>query len=83
MTIQEWMDVLADEFGIDTEIDMTAVLDLARDAARGVNRPSAPVTTFMVGYAAGKRGGSSEDISDCIDSANALVTRVSSESSES
>jgi hypothetical protein len=34
-----------------------AVLDLARDAAHGVARPAAPLTTFLVGYAAGRQGG--------------------------
>ncbi|HZC27233.1 MAG TPA: DUF6457 domain-containing protein [Actinopolymorphaceae bacterium] len=33
------------------------VLDLARDAAHAVDRPAAPLTTFLVGYAAGRTGG--------------------------
>lgn len=40
------------------------VLDLARDAAHGVARPAAPLTTFLVGYAAGLRGGSPDDVRD-------------------
>ncbi|WP_278235031.1 DUF6457 domain-containing protein [Isoptericola sp. AK164] len=34
-------------------IDVTEVLDLARDAAHHVARPAAPVTTYLVGYARG------------------------------
>jgi hypothetical protein len=30
------------------------ILDIARDAAHGVERPAAPVTTFLLGYAAGQ-----------------------------
>lgn len=30
------------------------VLDLARDAAHGVERPAAPVTTFLLGLAVGR-----------------------------
>ena len=33
------------------------VLDLAREAARGVARPAAPLTTFLAGYALGAEGG--------------------------
>ena len=35
----------------------TLVLDLAREAAHGVARPAAPLTTFLAGYALGARGG--------------------------
>ncbi|MFD1214918.1 DUF6457 domain-containing protein [Arthrobacter sp. GCM10027362] len=37
----------------DTPVDIDAVLGLAGVAAHGVVRPAAPVTTFIVGYAAG------------------------------
>jgi len=33
------------------------VLDLAREAAHGVARPAAPLTTFLAGYALGAQGG--------------------------
>ncbi|WP_395242885.1 DUF6457 domain-containing protein [Agromyces sp. MMS24-K17] len=34
--------------------DVGAVLDLARDAAHGVARPAAPLTTYLVGLAVGR-----------------------------
>jgi hypothetical protein len=37
----------------DTPVDIDAVLGLAGVAAHGVVRPAAPLTTFVVGYAAG------------------------------
>jgi hypothetical protein len=43
-------------------VDIDLVLDLARDAAHGVARPAAPLTTFLVGLAAGRAGGSDADI---------------------
>ncbi|MCJ1715818.1 DUF6457 domain-containing protein [Microbacterium sp. M1A1_1b] len=46
------------------ELDLDVVLDLARDAAHGVARPAAPLTTFLVGYAAGLRGGAPADVTD-------------------
>ncbi|WP_246165462.1 DUF6457 domain-containing protein [Arthrobacter yangruifuii] len=36
-----------------TPVDVSAVLDLAAVAAHSVVRPAAPLTTFIVGYAAG------------------------------
>lgn len=76
LTLQEWMDALADELDVEVEVDMTAVLDLAKEAAQGVHRPAAPLTTFLVGYAAGMRGGSPEAMSECIDVATTLTERV-------
>jgi len=75
MSLQDWIDALADELGIDTDVDMTAVLDLARDAAHHVERPAAPLTTFLVGYAAAQRGGSELEIAECVDAATALTAR--------
>jgi hypothetical protein len=37
----------------DTPVDIDAVLGLAGVAAHSVVRPAAPLTTFVVGYAAG------------------------------
>jgi hypothetical protein len=43
-------------------VDTGVLLDLARDAAHGVARPAAPLTTFLVGYAAAKAGGGPEAV---------------------
>ena len=52
--LADWIDALAQKLDIDPDdVDLQAVLDLARDAAHNIERPAAPVTTFMVGYAAG------------------------------
>lgn len=70
-----WMRELCTELGLDPEVLATTavrdlVLDLARDAAHGVARPAAPVTTFLVGYAAGARGVAA------LDEAAATATRL-------
>ncbi|MBA3233134.1 MAG: molybdopterin-guanine dinucleotide biosynthesis protein MobA [Propionibacteriales bacterium] len=75
MSVSTWAQQLADALGLDLELDVDPVLDLARDAAHQVERPAAPVTTFLVGYAAGLRGGSPDDIADCIDIATELATQ--------
>ncbi|WP_157728240.1 NTP transferase domain-containing protein [Actinopolymorpha singaporensis] len=52
---------------------INTVLDLARDAAHNVDRPAAPLTTFLVGYAAARRGGSPADLAACVELARGLA----------
>jgi hypothetical protein len=58
--LDAWVAELAADLGLDAAVvDRNLILDLARDAAHGVARPAAPITTFLVGLAAGLRGGDS------------------------
>jgi hypothetical protein len=53
--LSAWVTALCNALGVDpAEVDVTAVLDLARDAAHGVARPAAPVSAFVVGLAVGR-----------------------------
>ncbi|WP_083966918.1 DUF6457 domain-containing protein [Demequina globuliformis] len=53
--VEAWVEALAGELGIDTAVvDIDRLLDAAREAAHSVSRPSAPLTTFLIGYAAGR-----------------------------
>ncbi|MFJ4314593.1 NTP transferase domain-containing protein [Streptomyces lavendulae] len=52
--LEQWITAAKDELGIDVDVDITTLLDVARDAAHGVARPAAPLTTFLVGYAAAR-----------------------------
>ena len=72
MTLQEWTDALAKRLGVDLDVDLKLVLDLARDAAHNVERPAAPVTTFLVGYAAARAGGSTPDVAQAAEVARSL-----------
>jgi len=51
-SMDDWIDAVRRELDIDTAVDVTAILDVARVAAHGVARPAAPVTTFLLGVAA-------------------------------
>ncbi len=64
MTLQEWTTTVQAALGTDAEVDVGLVLDVARDAAHAVERPAAPLTTFLLGYAAALRGGSGADVAD-------------------
>ncbi|MUK03345.1 molybdopterin-guanine dinucleotide biosynthesis protein [Vibrio cholerae] len=59
--LHDWTEKLLAAFEIDgTQVDIDAVLALAGKAAHGVVRPAAPLTTFVVGYAAGLAVGSAQ-----------------------
>jgi len=79
MSLSGWTEQLCDALGIDLEVEIDPILDLAHDAAHGVERPAAPLTTFLVGYAAGVRGGSQDDVADCIDIAAELAAPADDE----
>ena len=73
--LDDWIAALSAELGIDVDIDMHLLLDVARDAAHAVERPAAPITTFLVGYAAGRAGGSPADVVAASDTARLLAQR--------
>ena len=54
---EEWVDEARAALGLEDEVDVDLILDLARAVAHGVERRAAPVATFLVGLAAGRAGG--------------------------
>ena len=61
--LDEWSDRLARELGVDPgAVDVDTLLAVARDAAHNVARPAAPLTTFLVGLAAGRDGGDADAV---------------------
>lgn len=71
-----WVAELATALGVDPgALDRNLVLDVARDAAHGVARPAAPLTTFLVGYAAGLRGGGQDAVAQAAGTAQRLAAQ--------
>jgi len=63
--LDDWIDELCRVLEVPRDaVDRDVVLDLARDAAHGVARPAAPLTTFIAGLAAGRRGSSAAAASE-------------------
>ena len=63
--LEEWLSQASTAIGLTEDpaaVHRDLVLDLARDVAHGVARPAAPLTTFLLGLAAGRAGGSAQDI---------------------
>ncbi|MEU0664644.1 NTP transferase domain-containing protein [Streptomyces lavendulocolor] len=82
--LDEWITAVKAELGIDLDVDTGVLLDLARDAAHGVARPAAPLTTFLVGYAAAKAAGDgpeavSRAVAEAARRASALADRWAAE----
>ncbi|MER7043741.1 NTP transferase domain-containing protein [Streptomyces jumonjinensis] len=81
--LDEWITAVKDELGITLDVDTPLLLDLARDAAHGVTRPAAPLTTFLVGYAAAAAGGQGpEAVAEAARKAAALARRWEEEAEQ-
>ncbi len=73
MNLHDWIDELSDVLDVDTELDEALVLDLARAAAHNVARPAAPITTYLLGFAAGSQGADPEAVEALAAKAQALA----------
>lgn len=62
MNLIDFVAELKGALGIELDVDNRLVLDVAREAAHLVERPAAPISTFLLGYAAATAGGSREDV---------------------
>jgi molybdopterin-guanine dinucleotide biosynthesis protein A len=71
---QMWLARVATLLNVDQHEVLTAeLLDLTREVAHGVERKSAPLTTFLLGYAAGKDSLTPEEVSKLIEAVSNAV----------
>jgi molybdopterin-guanine dinucleotide biosynthesis protein A len=49
--MKTWIDAVCAELNLPADVDVDVILDVARVAAHSVERPAAPVTTFLLGTA--------------------------------
>jgi hypothetical protein len=47
--MQNWVDTVCAELHLPSDLNVDVILDVARVAAHSVERPAAPVTTFLLG----------------------------------
>jgi hypothetical protein len=64
VNLHDWIDELMDVLDIEGEIDEGLILDVARQAAHRVQRPAAPISTYLLGYAAALAGGGTEEVEE-------------------
>ena len=70
--LQTWVARLSVQLGLSPDdVDIAELLALAKLTAHSVARPAAPLTTFLVGLAAGRAGGSSAQVQAAIQEAKA------------
>lgn len=73
VNLHDWIDELCDVLDIETEVDEALILDLARAAAHNVERPAAPITTYLLGFAAAQKNANPERIERLAAVAQALA----------
>ena len=49
--MQTWINAVSAELNLPADVNLDVILDVARMAAHSVERPAAPVTTFLLGAA--------------------------------
>ncbi len=69
--IEEWTEAVRRDLGITVAVDIDAILDVAKEVAHRVQRPAAPVTTYLVGLAVG----AGMPVSEAVDRVLALADR--------
>jgi uncharacterized protein Yka (UPF0111/DUF47 family) len=75
VNLHDWIDELCDALDVEVEVDEALILDLARDAAHNVERRSAPISTFLLGYAAAASDGNLQEVERLAGLATALALR--------
>jgi hypothetical protein len=73
VNLHDWIDELCDTLEIEAEIDEALLLDLAAATARNVETTAAPVTAYLLGFAAGTHGADPEDVEGLAARAQALA----------
>lgn len=61
-TLEDWITEVKQELGLDLVVDTAELLDLTKVVAHSVARPAAPLTAFLVGYAAAQAGGGADEV---------------------
>ncbi len=72
-TLDDWIAEVKADLGIDLDVDVHGLLDTARVVAHGVARPAAPLTAFLIGYAAAQRGGGAAAVAEAARRTEALA----------
>jgi hypothetical protein len=73
VNLHDWIDELCDVLEIEAEVDEGLILDLARTSAHQVEKVAAPVTTYLLGLAAGTQGADLGEVEDLAARAQALA----------
>ncbi len=71
---EAWIKNIANKLDLNHEVlDVEKILDLTRDVAHNVERKVAPLTTFLLGYAAGKNNLAKKEIEELVEKINQSI----------
>jgi hypothetical protein len=73
VNLHDWIDELCDVLDIETEVDEALILDLAKVVADNVVRPAAPISAYLLGYAAGSASADEDGVEKLAARAQALA----------
>ena len=75
MNLHDWIDELCDTLELeDVEVDEGLLSDVGQTATRRVHRAAAPVTTYLLGLAAGTQGAGLTRVEELARRVEALAT---------
>ncbi|MFC7220752.1 DUF6457 domain-containing protein [Streptomyces polyrhachis] len=77
--MKTWIDAVKTELDLDLAVDVPGLLDVTKTVAHGVARPAAPLTSFLIGYAAAQAGGGPEAVTEASRRVEVLAARWSAE----
>ena len=75
MNLHDWIDELCDALDVEIDLDEALVLDVAKEAADNVDRAAAPITAFLLGYAAARTKGDPDSVEELAAAAIDLAQR--------
>lgn len=52
--LQDWLGALLRDLGLEDTVDVRRLLEVSREVAHAVERPAAPLTTYVLGLAAAR-----------------------------
>lgn len=72
--LDDWTAELEGVLGVPgAPVDISLLLDVARDVAHAIDRPAVPITMFLLGYAAAERGGTVQGAQEACTQAEELA----------
>lgn len=75
MNLHDWIDELMDTLDVEAELDEGLVLDLTKVIADNVVRAAAPISAYLLGYAAAAQGADSVGVEALAAKAQRLAER--------
>lgn len=71
--LQDWLATLLHDLELDDGVDMRLLLDVSREVAHAVERPAAPLTTYVLGLAVAREPAGGRTVDDLAERVSALV----------